>query len=283
MPIHRVLLVAHGEKALAALPLVQEELAKRGVDTSLVSEGIKILPDLVLCLGGDGTLLRASDWAAEHDIPIMGINYGTLGFLTAFTSEELVQALDVVALGEFREELRTRIKMEWFREGNLNTSEYALNDVVIKHGTVPRLLNMELRIDGDCASTYRADGLIVSTPTGATAYNFAAGGPFLHARSKAFVVTPICPHSVAHRPIVVGADLPIEIKYLGPEDREAFVTVDGHLLGSGGSSLAAECLKDSGLLPGDTLRISGDCKPLRLCPSTHNIFDIMRAKVGWNS
>lgn len=225
-------------------------------------------PDLIVSLGGDGTLLRAGSWAAEHEVPVLGINHGTLGFLTAFRASELNEAVDAIFQGTLQWEERIRMHTTLHRDGAVVGSWCAINDTIVKHGTIQRLLTIQASIDDQPIATYKADGLIVATPTGSTAYNLAAGGPILYPTNRDFVITPICPHCVTHRiPVVVSATNGIQVAYQGPTDRDALLMVDAY--------------PPTQLLPGDLVRITGNCKPLRICPSPHSVFRIMNEKLGW--
>jgi len=267
-PVRSIVFSAHGEKAERALLQAEALLRSWDIPSFRDPEACTQLPDLMVSLGGDGTLLRASAWAAEHGVPVLGINHGTLGFLTAYTAEEMRAGLHDAILGDLFWENRSRMKTELVRGGHVVGSWCSLNDTIIKYGKVPRLITLRATVDGQYMATYRADGLIICTPTGSTAYNLAAGGPVIFPRTKAFAITPLCPHSVTHRPVIVDSDNTIEIEFMGPEDRDATLTVDGKFLGP--------------LVMNDVLRITGDCKPLRLCPSTHGSFEIMHEKMGWD-
>src|SRR5262250_736118 len=168
--------------------------------------------DLLLVLGGDGTLLAAAREAAPHGIPILPINMGSLGFLTSFTLEELYPALEDTLAGKSSISQRVMLQAELMRGGSAVESQSALNDVVIHKGALARMIQLELSINSDFVCRYRADGLIVSSPTGSTAYSLAAGGPIVHPAVEAFVITPICPHMLSDRPVVVRDYCQLEIK-----------------------------------------------------------------------
>ena len=225
--------------------------------------------ELVIALGGDGTLLRACRWAAAIGVPVVGVNLGDLGFLTAFRAEELLSCLEAARGGALRWEPRLRMRVEVRREGEALTSDVACNDAYIKHGDVPRLLSLATEVGGQVMATYKADGLIVCTPMGSTAYNLAAGGPIVGPSTAVVTITPICPHSLTHRPVVVGADAEIKITYAGPSDiGSAFLTVDGQ------RSVALEL--------GDQVTITCDVAPLRLVPPDHSVFRVLATKLGWS-
>ena len=225
--------------------------------------------ELVVALGGDGTLLRASRWAADIGVPVVGVNLGDLGFLSAFSADDLIHCLEAAVSGALRWEPRLRMKVEVRRDGRLLTSDSACNDAYIKHGDNPRLLSLATTVSGQVMATYKADGLIICTPMGSTAYNLAAGGPIVGPGTEVVTITPICPHSLTHRPVVVAATAEISITYAGPGDTAgAFLTVDGQ--------------RSVALQLGDVVAISSDAEPLRLVPPDHNVFKVLATKLGWS-
>jgi NAD+ kinase len=225
--------------------------------------------DLVIALGGDGTLLRASRWAASAGIPVLGINLGELGFLTAYHGEEMGAGLQAAIDGTLAWEPRLRMNVEVRRDQRVVVHEVACNDAYIKHGDVPRLLQLATSIGGSHMATYKADGLIVSTPMGSTAYNLAAGGPIVAPGTEVLTITPICPHSLTHRPVVVSKGADIRITYAGPSDiSAAFLTVDGQ--------------KSVELELGDQVTITAAHEPLKLCPPNFSVFRVLATKLGWN-
>jgi NAD+ kinase len=182
--------------------------------------------DLVVALGGDGTLLSAAR-TAPSTTPVLGINVGRLGFLAGLKREEAIRRLPEVLAGEFREEKRLRLEVE-VREGTHCGSYLALNDAVVHKEALSRISSFSIALDGKTAAEFRADGVIVSTPTGSTAYNLSAGGPILHPNLPAMVITPICPHTFSQRPLVVPAPTTVGIRVLDRERREGvFLTLDG--------------------------------------------------------
>lgn len=218
--------------------------------------------DAVLTLGGDGTLLAGARLAGPHGIPVIGCNLGDLGFLTAGPAERLEEMLERVAAGECIEEPRLALDVQCG-----DRAWYALNDAVVHKGGLARLLRVRVWVDGDEVGQYSADGIIVSTATGSTAYSLSAGGPILHPGLDALVATPICPHTLAIRPLVVRADSTIAIEILSGMEG-SLVTVDGQ---SGGD-----------LAHGDrvTIRRSpNDVRLLRLPDG--NFFTVLRQKLRW--
>ena len=184
--------------------------------------------DLVIVAGGDGTLLSAARLAGPLGIPILGVNFGGLGFMTELQPEELYTALTRVLRGEYEIEEREALRVR-FRRGRKILGEYALlNDAVVTKTALARMLIIELRIDGELVATYTSDGLIIATPTGSTAYNLSAGGPILDPRMSAFVIAPICPHTMSYRPLVVPGSVRIEVT-LRSLTEEAYLTLDGQV------------------------------------------------------
>jgi NAD+ kinase len=226
--------------------------------------------DLMIALGGDGTLLRASRWVADHGVPVCGVNLGDLGFLSAYGRESLQVALEDALEGRLAVEPRLRMRIDVYRNGRLHATDTASNDAYVKHGEIPRLLRMATYIGEQFMATYRADGLIICTPLGSTAYNLAAGGPIIEPGTGAFTVTPICPHSLTLRPVVASAEAEIKLIYEGPRDvSSAFLTSDGQW------SLELEL--------GDEILIRRADVALRLVPPLTSVFEVLSTKLGWSS
>jgi NAD+ kinase len=184
--------------------------------------------DLLIVLGGDGTLLATARALNRKPVPILAVNLGGLGFLTEITREELIPTLDSVVAGTHQTDRRVQIEGELVRTDEILTSFLALNDVVLNKGAIARILDFELRVNGELVSTYKSDGLIVSTPTGSTAYSLAAGGPIVTPSVEAFVVTPICAHTLTHRPLVLPNAVNIEVTVKSLREA-AYLTVDGQV------------------------------------------------------
>ncbi len=237
-------------------------------------EGTEIVPedelggsiDLCVVLGGDGTMLRASRLVADARRPVLGINLGHLGFLTGFAPSQAESALAAALAGELSTSDRMRLAVTFRRTGGEPVERTALNDAVIHQGAMARLVELDAYIDGDFVSAYRADGLIIATPTGSTAYNMAAGGPILVPGQAAMALTPICAHSLTNRPLVVPDGAVIRIQ-LGAESRGVVLTVDGQWAHS--------------FLPGDSIDVTAAAAPLTLYASGKGYFDIMREKLHW--
>src|SRR5579859_996288 len=159
--------------------------------------------DLLIVLGGDGTLLSAARLAAHRKVPILAVNLGGLGFLTTVAQDEIYSILDEIFSGQHRVSERVMVEAEIIRGGEVIRRQIALNDAVLNKAALARIMDLELRVDGEYVTTYKADGLILSTPTGSSAYSLAAGGPIVYPTVECFVVTPICPHTLTNRPLVI--------------------------------------------------------------------------------
>jgi NAD+ kinase len=222
---------------------------------------------LLLVLGGDGTLLAAARLAAPRGIPILPINMGSLGFLTSFTIGELYPALEDTLSGRFSASERVMLHVELERGGKVIESQKVLNEVVVNKGALARMIELELRIDADFVCRYRADGLIVASPTGSTAYSLSAGGPIVHPGVESFIITPICAHMLSDRPLVVRDSSSIALKLSGNTE-SVFLTLDGQR----GIPLQAT----------DMVRISRAKELLKLIqPPRKSYFEILRSKLKW--
>jgi NAD+ kinase len=226
--------------------------------------------DLVVVLGGDGTLLSIADaiGAAGSGIPMLGVNFGSLGFLTEVTLPELYPSLDAAIGGRARIEERMMLQSTTFRGGAPVASHLALNDAVITKGARSRMIDLSVSVGDEFVTRVKADGLIVATPTGSTAYNLAAGGPIVQPNMDAILLTPIAPHTLTNRPIVIPAAAPVRVQPLMEDRAEVFVTFDGQA----GFQLQA----------GDEIRICRADRTLRLIrPSTRSYFEVLREKLKW--
>ena len=184
--------------------------------------------DLILVLGGDGTMLSAARLSAERPVPILGVNMGGLGFLTEITLDQLYEKLDHVFDGDFRVEERLMVRARVDRQGEHVAQSSVLNDVVVSKGTLARMIETRISLDGQFVTSVRGDGLIVSSPTGSTAYSLSAGGPILSPSVQALVLTPISPHTLTHRPLVIPSNVVLEVTLLSHEGG-AMATFDGQV------------------------------------------------------
>jgi NAD+ kinase len=224
--------------------------------------------DLVIVMGGDGTMLNAARSLVDYEVPILGVNLGRLGFLADVSPGELPHSLDAVLNGQFREARRSLLHAQVMHGDQVTGEADALNDVVIHKREVARMIEVDTFLDGRFLNVYRADGLIISTPTGSTAYALASGGPIIHPGLEAVVLVPICPHTLTHRPIVVKADSVIEVVLNAVNPTQTQVTCDGQI------SLALE--------PGDHVVIRKKDRKARLVhPLNHDYFKLLRAKLSW--
>jgi len=245
MPIKRIGIISKPKKTeiREIVPPLLNWLRERNVEVFIDKETGAILEslekcltrnempgrvDLLVVLGGDGTLLAAARALNRKPVPLLAVNLGGLGFLTVTTREELYPTLEAVLNGDYRTERRVQIEGELIRADEVITSFLALNDVVLNKGAIARILDFELRVNGEFVATYKSDGLIVSTPTGSTAYSLAAGGPVIAPTVEAFIVTPICAHTLTYRPLVVPDTVTIEV-VVKTQREAAYLTVDGQV------------------------------------------------------
>jgi len=222
--------------------------------------------DLLVVLGGDGTLLNGAALVAERGIPILGINLGHLGFLTSCAPADAEPAIERALSGQLPLEERLRLRCVLARKDGDEIVKFACNDVVVSQGALARLIELEAFLDGNLITRYRADGLIVGTPTGSTAYNLAAGGPIVTPDVRAVVVTPICPHTLTNRPLVAPASSRLSIRLAAPADH-VMVTIDGQW--------------GTQLRDGDTIEISQASPPLYLFRPAESYFEVLRQKLSW--
>ncbi len=185
-------------------------------------------PDFALVLGGDGTLLSAARAVAHEGVPILAVNLGSLGFLTEVPLSEMYSTLEAIDAGACPSEERAVLDCRLIRDGECLTHHFALNDAVVNKSAIARLVDFDLLIDGAFVFNCKADGVIIATPTGSTAYSLAAGGPVLMPSVTSFVVTPVCPHSLTHRPLVVTDKATIELR-VETDGEEAFLSIDGQV------------------------------------------------------
>jgi len=248
--------------------IVDPETAPHAAGAEVVSRqemGSRQL-NFVIVLGGDGTLLSAARAAAKAGIPIVGVNLGALGFLTEVSLEEFYPTLESIDRGSCDLDVRSMVHCEVSRGGSIIGTFDALNDVVVGKGTIARLNHCDVFIDGVFVSRYQADSLIVSTPTGSTAYSLAAGGPILMPNVDTFVVTPVSAHSLTHRPLVVRDSSRIEIVVM-TGDEEAYLSIDGQA--------------GMPMLDGDRVNCRKSENQVKLLHTKGTFFDLLRTKLKW--
>jgi len=244
---------------------VLEDVAARklGRADGLERAGIAAASDLVVVLGGDGTLLSVAHHAAQAGVPVMGVNLGRLGFLTEIPVSEAVQTLDRFLAGD-----TSLISPRWLLEARTaSAAAFCLNDVVITKGAVARMIELAISVDGKDVATLKADGLIVSTPTGSTAYSLSAGGPILHPQVPAILLTPICPHTLSFRPLAVPSASTVGVRLLTVGE-EVYVTFDGQRGGA--------------FVRNDVVEIRKAPFELQLVTSPRrSYYDLVKEKLGW--
>jgi len=256
-------------RARGLQPLCEKETAGLCPEAAVATAMRPELPaqvDLLLVLGGDGTLLSMARLVGDLGVPILGVNLGGLGFLTALTVEELFPALEAYLSGGLVIEERMMLAAGVSRQGERLSEYVALNDMVITKSAMSRIIRLEVAIDGQLATGYRADGLIISTPTGSTAYGLSAGGPIVFPTMDAVVLTPICSHTLTNRPIVLPASQRIEVTLL--TDQDVMLTADGQV--------------GFALKPLDTVEVRCAAARTRLLrfPQKH-FFSVLRTKLKW--
>lgn len=199
----------------------------RGIRLNLIrKEEIPSQVEVVIVLGGDGTLLSVARLVGKYKVPILGVNLGGLGFLTEITLKELDKVLDRVIEGDFIVDERVALRAAVLRRGEKMADFTVLNDAVINKGALARIIDLETSINGEYLTTFKSDGLILSTPTGSTAYNLSAGGPIIYPSLHCIIITPICPHTLTNRPIVIPDDVTIHV-VLKTTQQEVLLTLDG--------------------------------------------------------
>ena len=223
--------------------------------------------DLMLVLGGDGTMIATGRMLGDNQIPVIGVNYGGLGYLAEFPIEEMFPALEAILAGQYKVQQRLMLRVELWRGQELVSHNRVLNDVVINKSALARIIEIEAYLNEQFVNLFRADGLIVATPTGSTAYNLSAGGPIIFPSMNAIVITPICPFTLSNRPIVVPDDSVIEVRLI-TENEEVALTLDGQV----GFSVQA----------GDRIVIRKSNTAFNLVqPPNRNYFEVLRNKLKW--
>jgi len=230
-------------------------------------EKIAACADLILVLGGDGTMIATARLMGDAEVPVLGVNYGGLGYLAEFRIEEVYEALESILAGNYRLDKRVMLAVALMRGDQTVTRNRVLNDVVINKSALARIIEIEAYLNQQFVNSFRADGLIVSTPTGSTAYNLSAGGPVIFPSMNAVVITPICPFTLSNRPIVVPDDAVIELR-LKTDQEDVALTLDGQV----GFPLKVE----------DRVVIHKSQTTFNLVqPTNRNYFDVLRDKLRW--
>ena len=247
------------------------DLMPAGERRVVAREELPAQVDLVLVLGGDGTLLSVAGIIGQsgRDIPILGVNFGSLGFLTETTRPELYHSLEAVLAGQAAHDERMMLRGETRRVGGERVSRIALNDIVFTRTALSRMIDLDITVGDQFVTSIKSDGLIVASPTGSTAYNLSAGGPVVHPAMDALVLTPIAPHTLTHRPIVIPAERDVRVRAAsGNAGAEMYVTFDGQY--------------GYPLHEGEEICITRAPKPIRLISSaTRNYFEVLRKKLKW--
>jgi NAD+ kinase len=256
-------LVEHGYKIVVDLATSQYISGQKVVPRS---EMASQLLDLVVVLGGDGTLLSAARVTATIDVPLLGVNLGSLGFLTEVPLQSLYSMLEAIGRGHAEVEHRSLMQVDLLREDEVRGRYLVFNDAVVNKTALARLNTYDLHIDKAFVSSYRADGMIVATPTGSTAYSLSAGGPVLMPSVKAFVITPVAPHSLTHRPLVVPDSVEIEIM-LRSEEEVAYLSLDGQ--------------PGLDLRDGDRVHCRRSEHQVNLFRTGTDFFHVLRTKLKW--
>jgi NAD+ kinase len=267
--------------ASAIVPGLLDWLHSRGIavrcddETSFYAGGVKGTPrlevpegcDLIIVLGGDGTLLAAARAIGKREIPLFPVNLGGLGFLTAISREELYPELERAFRGEHRIAKRRLLHTEVSRNGEIVASYEALNDAVLTKAALARMIDLDAYVDEQFVCAYKADGLIISTPTGSTAYSLSAGGPIIFPSVPAICLTPICPHMLTNRPVLVAETSIIRVLAHGP-DESIYLTIDGQV--------------GNPIHDGDTILYRSSAYSLHLIrPPQAKFFDVLRQKLNW--
>ncbi|MCX5851971.1 MAG: NAD(+)/NADH kinase [Deltaproteobacteria bacterium] len=243
--------------------LFDEEIAaKMGLSSGVARAGIARRADIVVVFGGDGTLLTAARAVSGYEVPLVGVNLGGFGFMTVINLGGMIRAMEEILRGEFTVSRRMMLEASKGR-----VIHRALNDVVITRSSLTKMVTLEASVNGANLTTYKADGLIISTPTGSTAYSLSAGGPIVMPEHYSIIISPLCPHTLTMRPIILPPDVTIDVTVVSPA-RGITASIDGQEVFS--------------LMAGDTIRVRKSDRDIRLVNSpSHDYWDILRTKLGW--
>lgn len=265
-----ILHALHGHLCAQSREVLLDRSADIGMDPSVLVEREELAArcDLAVVIGGDGTFLNAARSLIADDVPLLGINVGRLGFLVDISPQDMTQCVDEVLQGHYDEDRRSVLHARVLRRGAVVAEGDAVNDVVLHIRDAVRMIEFETRLDGRYVNTQRADGIVVSTPTGSTAYALSGGGPILHPGLDALVLVPICPHTLSSRPLVVDAGSRVEIVFGADNQSQAQVAFDGQ--------------SNLDLQPEDRIEITRHPHRLRLIhPRGYDYLQILRAKLRW--
>jgi NAD+ kinase len=247
---------------------VESEVADRlGYSRAYPKADLSAHADILIVLGGDGTLLSVARLIESHNVPILGVNLGGLGFLTSVSLQEMYPALERILAGEFSVDTRMMLTARIHRHEQIITEYTVLNDVVINKSALARIISLEVSVDGNYLTTFQADGLILSTPTGSTGYSLSAGGPIIYPSLHSILITPICPHTLTNRPIIMPVESSIQVA-LRSGERDVFLTMDGQV----GFSF----------LENDVVEVQQSEYTVSLIRSPFkNHFEVLRTKLKW--
>jgi len=248
--------------------LLEEDLATcLGISRDYVDNDIPERVDLIIVLGGDGTLISVARHVGSRLKPILAVNLGSLGFLTEITRDETFATLERVFRGDYSISSRMMLDVVVIRDSQIIASYSVLNDAVINKGAIARIIDMEAFVDGNYLTTFKADGLIVATPTGSTGYNLAAGGPIIDPEVNSLVIAPICPHTLTNRPLIVSGDAVIRVKVIF-DDQHVYLTADGQV----GMQLQV----------GDMVELrQSHTRTLLIKSPSKDYFEVLRTKLRW--
>lgn len=246
---------------------VEEEIARiAGIEPGIARDKLAARVDIIVVFGGDGTLLMASRLVRGLDVPIVGINLGGFGFMTVVNLNEMFDAMELILRGEYTISRRMMLDAVIESDDEKAIEHSVLNDIVIARGDLSKMINLETFVDGKYLTTFKADGLIISTPTGSTAYSLSAGGPIVLPDLNSIIINPICPHTLTNRPIVLTPDS--VVKVLPGKEESAVATLDGQV---------SVVMKS-----GDSIRIKKSNDYINLINSPHHDYlEIIRTKLGW--
>jgi NAD+ kinase len=244
----------------------EQDVAIPGIDAVSLEE-LFARSEAVISLGGDGTMLHAVQLMGDADVPIIGFNMGTLGFMTSVPRDGIRAAVEKLMAGEGKITERTRIKVKVFEDGEVKAAYRALNDVAVGWGASSRIITLDMSIDGESVTSYACDGLIISTPTGSTGHSLSAGGPILHPATQVFVVSPICPHTLSSRPLVVNDQSVIRVEVM-KTSRELRLAADGQ----------EHCC----VVSGNVLEVTRSRRNVRFIHfEGYSYYDVLRRKLRW--